>query len=78
MVEQKKRKKIEIGTNKIATTGGLKKWIFCNNREQIVARTDYIETVNHAESIFLTYSMLKNPTTETTKFKKKWYRLDND
>ena len=33
---------------------------FSNNREQIVARTDYIETVNHAESIFLTYSMLKN------------------
>ena len=47
----------------------MKSWIFGNNRDQVVARTDYIETVNHAESIFLSYSMLKNPTTETSKLK---------
>ena len=62
MVGQKK-KKIELGTNKITTVGWLKNWVFGNNREQIVAQTANIETVNHAESIILTYSMLKNPTT---------------
>ena len=34
-------KKIKLGTNNIATTGGLKSWIFSNNREQIVAQTDF-------------------------------------
>jgi len=57
---QETEQEIENGSNTIATTNGIIKWITTLNREELLSKTDYLETVNSVAKTYLTQTNAEN------------------